>query len=238
MTLALALGFGAFLHQSWKNTVRGPASRSSRPKAVRDAGLPVVPGPGKTPPPAMGKPKNAIVDLRRVSWRAARVGGTTERLGRPRRITLHHFGDRNVTAYSRESTAKLLRGIQENHQRKRRWVDIGYHYIVDRAGRVWEGRPLSLVGAHAGPGGANEGNIGILVLGNFERQHLTVAQQRRLRRCVDELRDRYGIPLTEVLSHREIRQRRKLTATDCPGRRLRQWLQRYRRSEGAVSRAN
>jgi hypothetical protein len=42
--------------------------------------------------------------------------------------------------------------------------DIGYHYIVDRSGAIWQGRRIRYQGAHA-RGSANNGNIGIVLLG-------------------------------------------------------------------------
>ena len=52
----------------------------------------------------------------------------------------------------------------------RGWGDIGYHVIVDKFGRLWEGRAGGLastvVGAHAG--GFNNGTFGVSMLGNYD----------------------------------------------------------------------
>ena len=43
------------------------------------------------------------------------------------------------------------------------WDDIGYHYIVDQDGSVYEGRPLDKAGAHVRNGNAN--SIGVAWIG-------------------------------------------------------------------------
>ncbi len=176
----------------------------------------------------ISRSSSPFFDLSREDWKAKPVSDATEPLTSPRRVTVHHVGDRDVSSDEREATARLIRGIQQNHQQKRRWVDIGYHLIVDRAGRVWQGRSLDLVGAHAGPGGANVGNVGVLALGNFDRQRLTSAQTLALKRCLDRLRERFSIAPGEVYTHREIRALHGLGTTDCPGKRLQTWVDDYR----------
>jgi hypothetical protein len=58
-----------------------------------------------------------------------------------------------------------LRQIQAYHMDSRGYCDIGYHFLVTRDGRLWEGRPLSYLGAHVGS--YNTGNIGISFVGCF-----------------------------------------------------------------------
>jgi len=62
----------------------------------------------------------------------------------------------------------------------------------------------------------NEGNIGILVMGNFELQEPTAAQVVSLSRVLSDLRRTYAIPGGRIYTHREWSDARTL----CPGRAL------------------
>jgi hypothetical protein len=97
------------------------------------------------------------------------------------------------------------------HQR-RRFGDIGYHFILDRAGRVWEGRSMQFVGAHVSA--ENEENIGVMMLGNFEDQRPSDRQVDALRALTFALQGRYAVPATRVYGHRD------LGHTLCPGHHL------------------
>jgi hypothetical protein len=56
--------------------------------------------------------------------------------------------------------------IQKKHMDERQWDDIGYHFMIEGSGKIYEGRALYFKGAHVE--GANTGKIGILIMGNFE----------------------------------------------------------------------
>lgn len=129
------------------------------------------------------------------------------------RITIHHEGSpRPRTLTGLDETAELLDSIRKYHVHGLGWADLGYHYVIDRAGRVWEGRPITFQGAHVRDHNAH--NIGVMVLGNFEIQRPSEKQVERLARFTRELRTRHGIAIEEVKSHRE------WAATACPGRHL------------------
>ncbi len=137
-------------------------------------------------------------------WRLNRASGFS-------RITIHHAGTRVNRRTDRASIAEALNAILRTHC-DQRYGDIGYHLIVDYAGRIWEGRSLLYEGAHVS--GANTGNIGIMLIGNFEMQKASVAQLAAMEQTVALLRRRFGIPATRVFGHRD------LGATVCPGRNL------------------
>lgn len=164
------------------------------------------------------------IDLRpRASWLARDVRGATQPLGQPTRVTIHHQGVRfrhDALIACREA----IRAIQVDHQDHRGWVDIGYHLIVDPAGRVWEGRPLGLIGAHAGNQQLNRNNLGVLVLGNYDVQELTRTQSGALRRLLEAVRQIWDIPADSVYTHNEIRRTVGETGTECPGENLTAWL--------------
>ena len=56
----------------------------------------------------------------------------------------------SFTSTSKSATAARLETIRKAHLRRDggRWGDIGYHYAIDPAGRLWEGRSLKWQGAH------------------------------------------------------------------------------------------
>jgi N-acetyl-anhydromuramyl-L-alanine amidase AmpD len=148
----------------------------------------------------------------------------------PRRITVHHLGGKAVADFDRPGAARRIKAIQKEHQDRRKWNDIAYHYVVDRGGRIWEGRPLSQLGAHAGSPAANEANIGVLILGNFDVQVPSGSQVSSLDRLVRALCRAKGIPRTSVYGHGEVRRQTGLAQTDCPGKYLRKWVEEFRRA--------
>jgi len=132
-------------------------------------------------------------------------------MGSINRITIHHEGAGVVEFVDEANTARHLALLRKQHI-TRGWADIGYHYVIDRAGRVWEARPIVYQGAHVKD--HNEHNIGVMLLGNFNAQSPSDAQLRSLRSTVMTLRRRHGVAVDRIFTHRE------LMPTVCPGRRL------------------
>ncbi|RNL63039.1 hypothetical protein EFK50_15100 [Nocardioides marmoriginsengisoli] len=81
---------------------------------------------------------------------------------------IHHTV--NANNYTAEQVPALLRGIYAYHTQSRGWSDIGYNYLVDRFGRIWEGRyggvDRAVVGAHTL--GYNEYAFAMSAIGNFD----------------------------------------------------------------------
>ena len=81
---------------------------------------------------------------------------------------VHH----TVTAndYTRAQVPALLRGIYAFHTQSRGWSDVGYNFLVDRFGRIWEGRyggvGRPVVGAHTR--GYNNDSFAMSAIGNFD----------------------------------------------------------------------
>lgn len=75
----------------------------------------------------------------------------------------------NANTYSKAQAPALVRGIYEYHVKGRGWSDVGYHFLVDRFGTVYEGRKGSIdkipLGVHSG--GFNTNTIGIAIIGEF-----------------------------------------------------------------------
>ncbi len=81
---------------------------------------------------------------------------------------IHHTV--NANTYSSAQVPALLRGIYAYHTQSRGWRDIGYNYLVDRFGRIWEGRyggvDRAVVGAHTL--GYNEVSFAVSAIGNYD----------------------------------------------------------------------
>jgi hypothetical protein len=150
----------------------------------------------------------------RAAWSPAREDrGNLEPMGTPRRLTIHHsamyFRDTRTAA-----CAAQIQRIQREHMGNRGYGDIGYHFLIDPAGRIWQGRELRWQGAHAS-GLNNRQNIGICVLGNFLRgrggQGPTPAQVGAMRTLVRQLMQQYGFGAEAIHCHSDFK------ATQCPG---------------------
>jgi len=163
----------------------------------------------------------------RGSWTS---GHTKEWLADPmspiRRITIHHDAISPRPSGRYADSVRRLNAIRSGHL-SHRWADIGYHYAIDPAGRVWQGRPLIYQGAHVKD--QNPGNIGIVVFGNHQKVRPTEASMRSLNRLVAHEMARFGVPIDRVLTHRE------LAPTACPGRFLQIRMDQIRRPGGELA---
>jgi hypothetical protein len=76
----------------------------------------------------------------------------------------------NANDYSKEQVPSILRGIYAYHTQSRGWSDVGYNFLVDRFGQIWEGRyggvDRAVVGAHTL--GYNEESFAMSAIGNFD----------------------------------------------------------------------
>lgn len=159
--------------------------------------------------------------IKRSDWCPAKAPDYAAMI--PRRIVLHH-------SYSPTSAqwrgARTVDGIWRYHVKSNGWSDIGYHYIVSPDGlEVYEGRPVSALGAHCGgnpPAGAlrnfgNSGSIGICLIGNYDLEEPTANAALALGMFVADLRAKFGIPEADVLGHFECWDQPPKT---CPGKHL------------------
>ncbi|MDZ4755462.1 MAG: peptidoglycan recognition family protein [Phycisphaerae bacterium] len=148
-----------------------------------------------------------------------------------RYVTVHHDGlDLLETGTADAAMAARIELYRAGHRGKG-WGDIGYHFVIDRAGTVWEARNLKWQGAHVKD--RNEGNVGILVMGNFEIQRPTPAQLVALRDHVRAVCTYYTIPWTRVFSHQEWPGAQTL----CPGANLQREFIAVRTGERSSERA-
>ncbi|MCC6681922.1 MAG: N-acetylmuramoyl-L-alanine amidase [Phycisphaeraceae bacterium] len=193
---------------------------SSRPSPVWPASV-APPSSGRSvlyrtttlPPAAAPSAVGPVQAIARSRWTSARpVSGRTNPMSGISRITVHHEGSTTFWASDTGSTAQRLESIRSYHVRERRFADIGYHYVIDRAGRVWEARAIQFQGAHVS--GQNEHNLGVMCLGNFDKQSPTEAQLVAVRQTVAAFASYYRVPRSRIYTHRE------LGPTTCPGANL------------------
>lgn len=80
---------------------------------------------------------------------------------------IHHTA--TDTNYTPEESPAIVRSIYYYHSKVNGWCDIGYNFLIDRFGTVYEGRSggmdRAVVGAHAR--GFNTESIGVSMIGNF-----------------------------------------------------------------------
>lgn len=145
------------------------------------------------------------------------------------RVTVHHDGMDPVPLASAAQAADRLELIRKVHVETNGWADIGYHFAIDPAGRIWAARPLDRQGAHVRD--QNEHNMGILVLGNFEQQTPTPRALAALDGLIIEAATANRIPLASVKTHRE------WNPTACPGASLQQHMNWTRAGHGRVAQA-
>lgn len=76
----------------------------------------------------------------------------------------------NANDYKRKDVPAIIRSIYAYHTQSRGWSDIGYNFLVDRFGRIWEGRyggvDRAVVGAHTLD--YNSYSFAMSAIGNFE----------------------------------------------------------------------
>jgi hypothetical protein len=76
----------------------------------------------------------------------------------------------NTNSYTRDQVPGIIRSIYAYHVQSRGWRDIGYNFLIDKFGRIWEGRyggvDRPVVGAHTS--GYNSYAFAASAIGNFD----------------------------------------------------------------------
>jgi len=143
----------------------------------------------------------------------------------------------NANGYSRDDVPSILRGIYRYHTVSRGWSDIGYNFLVDRFGRIWEGRyggiDRPVVGAHTL--NYNDYSFAMSAIGNYE----TTRPSKKMIKAYGALfawkLSLHGVSASSVsqrvgsTTFRAINGHRDAAATACPGRYLYAKLPKIRR---------
>lgn len=116
---------------------------------------------------------------------------------RPLRGIIVHCSATRPTWMEGKGLAAKTAEIRRWHMKDRGWSDIGYHYLIDRDGKVGVGRPLARVGAHTV--GHNTGTIGVCLIGGWDSaatdqflENYTLGQQEALLDLIADLRSKHG----------------------------------------------
>ncbi|WP_418276159.1 N-acetylmuramoyl-L-alanine amidase [Isoptericola jiangsuensis] len=230
--------------------VSGPSA-----SAVRDLTLSVI-DPGTSAadddvpvPPATDAPHGTAVAAAapsrpsissRAAWGAdERMMTWSTRQGDVKAATLHHTAGTN--SYSKSQVPGIIRGIYAYHAKTRGWGDIGYNFLVDKYGRVWEGRAGGItretIGGHAR--GYNTNSTGVSVLGNYDTTRPTTASVDAVVRLIAWKLALHGVRATGTTSiggttEYRIHGHRDVASTACPGRYLYPKLGEIRRRAQAL----
>jgi uncharacterized protein with LGFP repeats len=135
---------------------------------------------------------------------------------------VHHTAGSNT--YTSDQSAAIVRGIYAFHVKSRGWCDIGYNFLVDRFGRIFEGRyggiTLPVVGAHTE--NYNTDSFGVSLMGDFTTTEPSAAIMESAAKLLAwKLDGNYrnpngtvvmnGTTLSVISGHRDTK------ATECPG---------------------
>jgi hypothetical protein len=191
--------------------------------------------PAESVPPRALSLAGSPAIIPRLSWganesirRAAPLFATSVRFA-----IVHHTAGSN--SYSRAESAAIVRGIEIYHVQANGWNDLGYNFLVDKYGQVFEGRyggvDQNVVGAHAE--GFNTGSFGVAVIGTYGGADITAAARDALARLVAWRLDVAHVDPTSTLSWpsggnarfprgvpvflRAVSGHRDTGFTDCPG---------------------
>jgi len=159
------------------------------------------------------------------------------------KLIVHHTDTQN----NDPDPAATIRSIYYYHAVTQGWGDIGYNFLIDESGRVYEGRhsqnswdpatyPSGPTGADANGNGVtaahaqgfNSGTVGIALLGTLTNQDTTPAARDALERLLSWEASAHGIdPQGSALytnpvsgtqaTFRNIAGHRDVNATECPG---------------------
>jgi flagellar hook assembly protein FlgD len=104
----------------------------------------------------------------RAAWGADEsLRSSTPSFATVRMAFVHHTASGND--YSRSEAPAIMRGVYAYHTRSLHWSDIGYNFLIDRYGTIYEGRyggmTKGVIGAQVL--GFNTGSTGISVIGTF-----------------------------------------------------------------------
>lgn len=165
-------------------------------------------------------PKRSLVDkptiISRAEWGARNPKYDYSNHPYFNKMTLHHAA--GWAAKTLDEGKAAVKSIQDFHQDGRGWSDIGYHFLVDMAGNIYQGRPETVLGAHVG--GANTGNIGVCILGCYHPPETSIPcfdemsynSEQSLIKLYAWISDTYGVEPKLLKGHRDY-----FGTTSCPG---------------------
>ncbi|WP_233646479.1 peptidoglycan recognition protein family protein [Streptomyces sp. BSE6.1] len=211
-----------------------PPANRARTRATQPAVLPALPARQKTKPHAGPRPR---ITTRR-GW------GADEKLRQKgfvytkkvKAVFVHHSDTGNN--YRCSQAPSVIRGIYRYHVRSMGWRDLGYNFLVDKCGNIYEGRAggvsKPVLGAHTL--GFNANSMGIAVLGTYSSKKPSSAALKAIARLTAWKVGLYGMnprgktylksgggnlyPKSRKVRLNVISGHRDGFATNCPGKKL------------------
>ncbi|MFD9970503.1 peptidoglycan recognition protein [Streptomyces sp. NPDC059011] len=111
-------------------------------------------------------------------------------------VVVHHTAESN--SYTCDQAPAVVRGIYAYHVKQLGWKDLGYNFLVDKCGTVYEGRKggvdRPVMGAHAY--GFNSETTGISVLGTYTDTAPSQAAMASVARIAAWKLGQYGVDPT------------------------------------------
>ncbi len=191
--------------------------------------------------------------ISRDVWGAAAVRPRNDpAYGQVQMALVHHTVSAN--SYEPQDSAGIVLGIAKYHRDSNGWSDIGYNFLVDQFGQVFEGRAggieAAVVGAQAQ--GWNSASTGIATIGTFEAVAFPDAGLRSLVQLLAWKLSLHGVPATgsvaleslggaenrwprgEQVTFQRISGHRDGCSTSCPGSALYGQLPAIRQRTAAI----
>lgn len=161
---------------------------------------------------------------------------TENSFGRPYRWPLKYAKEMKIMVLHHTASVKNLdnpevaiQNIYYYHSVRRGWGDIGYNYLIDPKGNIYEGRygGNKIIAGHVY--GMNRVSVGIGVLGNYDEGEIPAEVLRSILALTNTLGKRYGIDpdgrtVYKEKSYLNIMGHRDGGNTTCPGKFLYQKL--------------
>jgi hypothetical protein len=185
------------------------------------------PGPDQTLTPTDEEPEQLLacpcpqpLFQRRSDWCPA---GNCPPNTNPTTISVSHLiVHHSATANTASSWAAVVRSFWDFHVNTNGWSDIGYNWLIDPNGVVYEGRGDNILGAHFC--GTNGATMGVCVIGDFTSVAPAEAAVNQLRNLLAwkacniganplsaMLHTNSGLTLQRISGHRDG------CSTSCPG---------------------
>ncbi|MCW2750363.1 MAG: hypothetical protein JWR83_1473, partial [Aeromicrobium sp.] len=156
-------------------------------------------------------------------------------------VIVHHTAGNN--SYTKSDSAKIVRAIQAYHVKGHGWCDIGYNFLVDKYGQIFEGRKggedHAVRAAHSGNGEVNTYFMGVSMMGDYDKVHLSPALETSMVKLIgwrmgtSYMKAKGTVTVKETITANArigahtlnlISGHRNVVSTECPGRYGYAWL--------------
>lgn len=158
---------------------------------------------------ALGNDNEPIINDATGAWtRHATKRYGTRSLNQIQRIVVHHSASQTWTGAD----------MAAYHVNSREWPGIGYHFVIEKDGGIFQGNKLETISYNVANG--NTPTVAICLSGNFDIEQPTAQQMASLSQMVDYLRKTIPNQLP-VMAHGD------LQATACCGTNLKSQLYKF-----------